>query len=42
MDGDTFKTVIDKLDVYFSLSVLDSTFTKAPFTVALLSGSVYA
>ena len=41
MNGDTVQIFIDKLDVYFSLCVLDNTFTGAAFAVTLLSGSAY-
>ena len=41
MDKDTVKTIIDKLDVYFPLCVLDNAFVRAVFAVTLLSGSSY-
>ena len=41
IDGATVQTFIDKLDVYFSLWILDNTFSKAEFAVILLSGSAY-
>ena len=41
MNRNTVKAFIDKLEVYFSLCVLDSTFARAAFAVTLLFGSLY-
>ena len=41
MDGDIIQTFIDKLDVYFSLCMLENAFARAAFAVTLLSGTTY-
>ena len=41
IDGDTVQTFINKLDMYFSLCVLDNSFSRAAFAVTLLSCSAY-
>ena len=41
MNGNTVKIFIDKLEVYFSLCMMDNTFERGAFAVTVLSGSAY-